>query len=53
MSIVLAISMVGLYVLSTQESKPIDTNLKLQNETTHTVKNYSIQLHESVGIKSK
>ncbi len=50
--IALVISVVGLYVLSAQESKPVNKNLKLQNETTP-AKNYSIELHESVGIKSK
>ncbi|MEO9308552.1 MAG: hypothetical protein ABI342_09625 [Nitrososphaera sp.] len=51
--IALVISVVGLYVLSAQESKPVNKNLRQQNETTPAAKNYSIQLHESVGIKSK
>lgn len=51
--IVLIVSVVGLYVLSMPESMSYDKNLKQQNETAHDAKNYSIELHESVGIKSK
>lgn len=51
----IAIIVVGSYqyVPSSKENTPLGQNLEPGNQTTmHEKKNYSIELHESVGVKA-